>query len=398
MPTTLRQLKSYRSLPQQEKVKFIQAWMNELTSRLDAVKAKAQHTVNLLKFHKQIAETKLKIDAIARQNSKEGRALVDRERRLIDLYGTLKSYEATVFDFERDVLRPDSDGAKKQKLIANIQKELSKVTSKLDKLRVVYNDAILLHDQYGSDKGVMESVNTGRTLLDRMSKFEIQFTAYLGKLKDLNAKFVSVREWNASLKLLLDTNAPLLERVDKLISFEAGVAKRLRGVTRKVAKQVGAIKKSYMPDVSRKFSATKSRSKLAIKLEETFLSGSEALPDPATVFVEKLRSSRVSPEVKELGYACVELSVGTVSNNLTPAVQLISDVQENKEHSQTLTSDTSVLQSALLKTLASKQILQAKTYSNFSMNELKKFVVGSKELVHNTYVEDVLNFFQHHFV
>ena len=100
------------------------------------------------------------------------------------------------------------NGAKKQKLIANIQKEISKVTAKLEKLRIVYNDAVLLHDQYGSDKGVMESVNTGRTLLDRMSKFEIQFTAYLGKLKDLNAKLVSKREWDASLKLLLDTNAP----------------------------------------------------------------------------------------------------------------------------------------------------------------------------------------------
>jgi hypothetical protein len=397
MPTLLRQKKVFLKLPQSEQVKFLNRWVSELEDRYREVVPKARHDVALITFGKSIIDVKIKCDILASKSKAHlsSAQLVDFNKRCSSVYETLKNHDKTLFGFERDILRPNSDGAKKQKLVADVRGDFGALEDLLNEVKLKAEDAVNLYDSYGSNKDVLDAVNNGRKLATGLASYRDKFLESIKRLEDTNAKIVNIGQEKDSFNDMYMRNLGLIERSENYLKMVKGLSRKYRGVTRKIAKDLGVLKPHWYPSISRKLdkSGHKSGSSLLVKrLRDLAYSGADVFPDPATLYLKEIRAQRVNPHVKELISACILLGTDKLNATLIDALTLVKDVVDIKQHSTLLAQDVSAVKDVILSMLSSPEVKKHSSYSPANKALAQKVLASSQATVVRKYNDAVVDY------
>ena len=395
MPTLIRQKRAFTALGFDAKAKFLMTWVMELRTRFNKVKAASPHSSNVISFDKSLADLKIKCDIMAtkaKTNMSKAQC-ADFTKRSADLYDVLKGYDKALFGYERDLLRPGSDGAKKAKFIHASESDASAVLTLLNDVKLQFEDAVNLYDSYGSNKDVLDAVNTGRKLASGLRLYYEEVKTFLDSCDKENAKTFNRKQASEQLEAIHEKNAPLIERGEKYLTQVKGLARRLRGVTRKVAKQVGVLKPNWEPEINRPVG----RGSTAKTIRDNAYMGGDEFPNPVTILLTEIRKLRVAPEIKELATLCIRQSSSAVSAALTDASTLVKEAQSNTESiPDQVTKD--VKTSAKLITAAMNSI-EVKTTKPSSLAKLgmQKAVVTLSDIVTKKYWEQLRGYVSKYF-
>lgn len=396
MPTLIRQKRAFQALGTNAKAKFLMTWVMELRTRFNAVKEASPHSSNVISFDKSLAELKTKCDIMqtkAKTNMSQTQC-ADFMKRSADLYDVLKGYDKALFGYERDILRPGSDGARKAKFVKDSESDASAVLNLLNDVKLQFEDAVNLYDSYGSNKDVLDAVNNGRKLASGLRMYYEAVRAFLDACDKESAKTFNKKQALEQLEALHEKNASLVERGEKYLTQVRLLARRLRGVTRKLAKQVGVLKPNWEPEINRSVG----KGSYAKAIRDNAYMGGDEFPNPVTILLTEIRKLRVAPEIKELATLCIQQSSSKISSALLDAATLVKTIQSNATDSTPdgVTKDVKVSTKLIVDALSSTEVKSTKPSSQAKLG-MQKAVVILSDIVTKKYLEQLRGYVSKYF-
>ena len=396
MPTLIRQKRSFTTLKPEDKGAFLLKWIVELQSRFDEVRKHRRHSTEVVEMTKLLADAKTKCEIIVTKSKIKMSMLQhgDFDKRSAALYDTLKGYDKSVFAYERDVLRPNSDGAKKQKLVVRAEEDANAAQAILSQVSQQYENAINLYDSHGANNDVLEAVNNGRKLLAGLKNYVFKLNEFVSMIQDANAKTIDLGKSTEMLSSIHDAQGTLVERSERYVEQAKKLGLKYRGVTRRVAKEAGVLKTTWVPEVTRRLGKS---NKLVPKLKEIAYSGGDAFPEPVTIVLNEIRKLRVEPAVKELAVVCLKMTHPKISLALTEAATLVKALSDGTSVLDNVTNDFDVVRSAINEALASTTIRTVPMFNQPNKLALQKIVSSISNIVINKYLDQLKGYVEKYF-
>ena len=382
MPSVIRQKNAFKKMEPSARAKFLVEWVAEIKLRCATVLKSSSHTIDVIKLNKRLIEESSRVQIIV-EKVKPGKVLntkqlEDFDKRCLAFYETFKSFEKEVFGYERDVMRPNSDGAKKHKLVVDLKSDITSVQGLLEEVRLKINLAVNLYDSYGSNKDILESVNKGRQLSNGLSQYVTKLESYLALLEEHNAKYLNIKATKEALAHIHNEFKNVAERSEAYVKAIKLMVTRYHGVTRKIAKEVGVLKTNWTPEIRRKLDASGRKSGTSAtvkKLQTLAYSGAGAFPNPASIFIKLIQESRFIPDVKELAKVVFKISEDKISESLANALGMVKSVLELKERSPLIDQDVATVVSIIANNLSDPRLATSKFATKPNKDGVRKLML-----------------------
>lgn len=396
MPTLIRQKRSFTTLKPVDKGAFLSKWVNELQSRFDEVRRNRRHSIEIVEQAKLLADAKVKCEIIITKSKTKMSVLQHGEfdKRCAALYDNLKGYDKAVFGYERDVLRPNSDGAKKQKLIVRAKEDAIAVRELLNQVTQQHENSVNLYDSHGSNADVLDAVDNGRKLIAGLKNYSFKLDEFVKMLEEANAKTLDLNKSKEMLSAIHDAQGTLVERSERYVDYAKKLGAKYRGVTRRIAKESGVLKTSWIPDVTRRLGKS---NKVVPRLKEIAYSGGDSFPEPVTIVLNEIRKLRVEPAVKELAVVCLKMTHPQISMSLTEAATIVKSLSEGTTILDNVTDDFAAVRSAINNALSSTTIRTSPVFNQQNKLALQKVVSSISNIVINKYLDQLKGYVEKYF-